>query len=408
MDDQSSHLMHAYARQPVYFTRGQGARLWDTHGREYLDAIAGVAVTNLGHSHPEITAAIADQAGRLMHTSNMFGIEWQDSLGSRLCAISEMRRAFFCNSGAEANETALKLARLHASRRGVAHPLVVVMENSFHGRTLATLAATGNPGVQRGFEPLMPGFMRVPYADIDAVRTLASQFSNIVAVLVEPVQGESGVRIAPIEYMQALRDLCTANDWLFMVDEVQTGFGRTGAWFGYQHAGVLPDVITLAKGLGNGYPIGACLARGTAADLFSPGQHGSTFGGNPMACRIGCTVVDVMERDRIPQRARVMGQRLEGALRQGLAGCEGVVAIRALGLMVGIELDRPCTELLTCALKDEALLISVSRERTIRLLPALICSEAEIDEIAVRLSRLSRLVWQWSRRCFNLCVSDAV
>lgn len=405
MDDQNSHLMHAYARQPVYFTRGQGARLWDTHGREYLDAIAGVAVTNLGHSHPEIAAAIADQAGRLMHTSNLFGIEWQDSLGSRLCAISEMRRAFFCNSGAEANETALKLARLHASRRGVAHPLVVVMENSFHGRTLATLAATGNPGVQRGFEPLMPGFMRVPYADIDAVRTLASQFPNIVAVLVEPVQGESGVRIAPIEYMQALRDLCTANDWLFMVDEVQTGFGRTGAWFGYQHAGVLPDVITLAKGLGNGYPIGACLARGTAADLFSPGHHGSTFGGNPMACRIGCTVVDVMERDRIPQRARVMGQRLEGALRQGLAGCEGVVAIRALGLMVGIELDRPCTELLTCALKDEALLISVSRERTIRLLPPLICSEAEIDEIA---ARLSRLVWQWSRRCVSQCVRDAV
>lgn len=405
MDDQNSHLMHAYARQPVYFTRGQGARLWDTHGREYLDAIAGVAVTNLGHSHPEITAAIADQAGRLMHTSNLFGIEWQDSLGSRLCAISEMRRAFFCNSGAEANETALKLARLHASRRGVAHPLVVVMENSFHGRTLATLAATGNPGVQRGFEPLMPGFMRVPYADIEAVRTLASQFPNIVAVLVEPVQGESGVRIAPIEYMQALRDLCTANDWLFMVDEVQTGFGRTGAWFGYQHAGVLPDVITLAKGLGNGYPIGACLARGTAADLFSPGHHGSTFGGNPMACRIGCTVVDVMERDRIPQRARVMGQRLEGALRQGLAGCEGVVAIRALGLMVGIELDRPCTELLTCALKDEALLISVSRERTIRLLPALICSEAEIDEIA---ARLSRLVWQWSRRCVGDRVTDVV
>lgn len=405
MDDQNSHLMHAYARQPVYFTRGQGARLWDTHGREYLDAIAGVAVTNLGHSHPEITAAIADQAGRLMHTSNMFGIEWQDSLGSRLCAISEMRRAFFCNSGAEANETALKLARLHASRRGVAHPLVVVMENSFHGRTLATLAATGNPFVQRGFEPLMPGFMRVPYADIEAVRTLASQFPNIVAVLVEPVQGESGVRIAPIEYMQALRDLCTANDWLFMVDEVQTGFGRTGAWFGYQHAGVLPDVITLAKGLGNGYPIGACLARGTAADLFSPGHHGSTFGGNPMACRIGCTVVDVMERERIPQRARVMGQRLEGALRQGLAGCEGVVTIRALGLMVGIELDRPCTELLTCALKDEALLISVSRERTIRLLPALICSEAEIDEIA---ARLSRLVWQWSRRCVSQCVRDAV
>lgn len=405
MDDQSSHLMHAYARQPVYFTHGKGARLWDTHGREYLDAIAGVAVTNLGHSHLEITAAIADQAGRLMHTSNLFGIEWQDSLGSRLCAISGMRRAFFCNSGAEANETALKLARLHATRRGEAQPVVLVMENSFHGRTLATLAATGNPSVHRGFEPLMPGFVRVPYADIDAVRALASQLPNIVAVLVEAVQGESGVRIAPTHYMRALRDLCTTNDWLFMVDEVQTGFGRTGAWFGYQHAGVLPDVITLAKGLGNGYPIGACLARGVAADLFSPGHHGSTFGGNPLACRIGCTVVDVMERDGVPQHARVMGQRLEGALRQGLAGCEGVVAIRALGLMVGIELDRPCTELLTCALKDEALLISVSRERTIRLLPPLICSEAEIDEIA---ARLSRLVWQWSRRCVSQCVRDAV
>ncbi|ANF27332.1 aspartate aminotransferase family protein [Stutzerimonas stutzeri] len=403
MDDQNSHLMHAYARQPVYFTRGQGARLWDAQGREYLDAIAGVAVTNLGHSHPEITAAIADQAGRLMHTSNLFGIEWQDSLGTRLCAISGMRRAFFCNSGAEANETALKLARLHATRRGITHPVVVVMENSFHGRTLATLAATGNPSVHRGFEPLMPGFMRVPYADIDAVTALASQFSNIVAVLVEPVQGESGVRIAPIEYMQALCNLCTANDWLFMVDEVQTGLGRTGTWFGYQHAGVLPDVITLAKGLGNGYPIGACLARGAAADLFSPGHHGSTFGGNPMACRIGCTVIDVMERDGVPQRASVMGQRLEGDLRRRLAGCEGVAAIRALGLMIGVELDRPCTELLSCALKDEALLISVSRERTIRLLPALICSDAEIAEIA---DRVSRVVWQWSRRCEASRLSD--
>ncbi|WP_423836475.1 aspartate aminotransferase family protein [Stutzerimonas stutzeri] len=399
MDDQGSHLMHAYARQSVYFSRGQGIRLWDTHGREYLDAISGVAVTNLGHSHPEITAAIADQAGRLMHTSNMFGIEWQDSLGSRLCAISGMRRAFFCNSGAEANETALKLARLHATRRKVAQPVVLVMENSFHGRTLATLAATGNPSVHRGFEPLMPGFMRAPYADIDAVMELASQCSNIVAVLVESVQGEGGVRIAPIAYMQALRDLCTANDWLFMVDEVQTGFGRTGAWFGYQHAGVLPDVITLAKGLGNGFPIGACLARGAAADLFSPGHHGSTFGGNPMACRIGCTVVDVMERDRVPQHAKAMGQRFEGALRQGLGGCDGVVAIRAFGLMVGIEMNRPCGELVAYALEHEALLISVTRGQTIRLLPALICTEEEIDEIA---ARLSRLVWQWSRRCAKL------
>ena len=393
MDDQNPHLMHAYARQSVYFSHGQGVRLWDTDGREYLDAISGVAVTNLGHSHPEITAAISDQAGRLMHTSNMFGIEWQDSLGARLCSISGMQRAFFCNSGAEANETALKLARLHATRKKVPQPVVLVMETSFHGRTLATLAATGNSSVHRGFEPLMPGFMRVPYADIEAVRDLASKHSTIVAVLIEPVQGEGGVRIAPAAYMQALRGLCTENDWLLMVDEVQSGMGRTGAWFGYQHSGILPDVITLAKGLGNGFPIGACLARGAAAELFSPGHHGSTFGGNPMACRIGCTVVDVMERDQLPQHAKVLGQRFESSLRQRLAGCDKVIAIRSFGLMVGIECDRPCEELVADGLRKEALLISVTRERTIRLLPALICSEADIDEIA---ARLSRLVWQWS------------
>ena len=277
MPSPTTHLMQTYARQPVSFVRGQGARLWDDQGIEYLDAIAGVAVTNLGHAHPEIAAAIAEQAGLLLHTSNMFGISWQQQLGERLCALAGMERAFFCNSGAEANETALKLARLHAHRLGAAQPQVLVMENSFHGRTFATLAATGNPAVHRGFEPLMPGFVRVPYNDLDAVRAAAVATPGIVAVLVEPVQGEGGVRVASRDYLRELRSLCNEHGWLFMVDEVQTGMGRTGAWFGFEHASIVPDVITLAKGLGNGFPIGACLARGEAAELFTPGHHGSTL-----------------------------------------------------------------------------------------------------------------------------------
>lgn len=384
----SPHLMQTYARQPVSFSRGQGARLWDTQGVEYLDAIAGVAVTSLGHANPEIAAAIAEQAGQLLHTSNMFRIEWQERLGERLCALSGMQRAFFCNSGTEANEAAVKLARLHANARRVAQPQVLVMDNSFHGRSLATLAATGNPAVQRGFEPLMPGFVRVPYDDIESVRRAAAQSPDIVAVLVEPVQGEGGVHVASAGYLQALRQLCDEHDWLLMVDEVQTGLSRTGAWFGFQHAGVLPDVVTLAKALGNGFPIGACLARGAAAELFSPGQHASTFGGNPLACRVACTVLDIMEREQIPQRVATLGRRLLAALQEALRHHPNVVAVRGQGLMVGIELDRYCAELVGRARDEQHLLLTVTRGTTIRLLPPLICDEAQIDDIAARVARL--------------------
>ncbi|CRM45321.1 MULTISPECIES: aspartate aminotransferase family protein [Pseudomonas] len=383
-----AYLMHTSSRQPVSFSRGLGARLWDTDGVEYLDAIAGVAVTSLGHANPEIAAAIAEQSTQLLHTTNMFRIPWQEQLGERLCLLSGMERAFFCNSGAEANEAALKLARLHAHARGVAQPQVLVMDNSFHGRTLATLAATGNPAVHAGFEPLMPGFVRVPYNDIEAIRAVAAQSPNIVAVLVEPVQGEGGVHAAFAGYLQGLRALCDEHDWLMMIDEVQTGMGRTGAWFGFQHAGIEPDVITLAKALGNGYPIGACLARGKAAELFSPGHHASTFGGNPLACRVGCTVLDIMQREHLPQRAAASGRRLLAALKLALGNHPEVVAIRGIGLMVGVELNRPCGELVDRAREEQRLLITVTRGTTMRLLPALICDDTQIDEIAARVIRL--------------------
>ncbi|CRM58383.1 MULTISPECIES: aspartate aminotransferase family protein [Pseudomonas] len=383
-----AYLMHTSSRQPVSFSRGLGARLWDTDGVEYLDAIAGVAVTSLGHANPEIATAIAEQSTQLLHTTNMFRIPWQEQLGERLCLLSGMERAFFCNSGAEANEAALKLARLHAHARGVAQPQVLVMDNSFHGRTLATLAATGNPAVHAGFEPLMPGFVRVPYNDIEAIRAVAAQSPNIVAVLVEPVQGEGGVHAAFAGYLQGLRALCDEHDWLMMIDEVQTGMGRTGAWFGFQHAGIEPDVITLAKALGNGYPIGACLARGKAAELFSPGHHASTFGGNPLACRVGCTVLDIMQREHLPQRAAASGRRLLAALKLALGNHPEVVAIRGIGLMVGVELNRPCGELVDRAREEQRLLITVTRGTTMRLLPALICDDTQIDEIAARVIRL--------------------
>lgn len=390
MQPPNPYLMNTYVRQPVSFVRGSGMALWDMQGREYLDAMSGVAVTNLGHSHPEIAQIIAEQAGVLLHTSNNFGIVWQERLGERLCSISGMDRAFFCNSGAEANEAALKLARLHSRRRGIENPQVVVMENSFHGRTLATLAATGDPSVQAGFEPLMSGFIRVPYNDIPAILAEAERSSNIVAVLVEPVLGQGGVQVASPEYFQSLRALCNEHNWLFMVDEVQTGMGRTGAWFGYQHTGVLPDVITVAKGLGNGFPIGACLAKGEAARLFAPGHHGSTFGGSPLACRIGCTVIDIMERDEVPQRAARLGYRLFSGLRQSLAEVPGVVAIRGHGLMAGIELNRPCNEIARRALDDEKMILNIVCNNTIRLLPPLICDESQIDDIINRVTRLVR------------------
>lgn len=383
-----SHLMRAYARQPVSFVRGSGARLWDAQGTEYLDAIAGIAVTSLGHAHPEIATLIAEQAGLLLHTSNVFRIDWQEQLGERLCALTGMQKAFFCNSGAEANEAALKLARLHGHRKQVAQPMILVMDNGFHGRTLATLSASGNPAKQGGFEPLLPGFLRVPYDDLDAVRRLAEQSADIVAVLLEPVQGEGGIRVASTEYLRGLRALCDRYDWLLMVDEIQAGMGRTGAWFGHQHAGIEADVMTLAKALGNGVPIGACLARGAAAELFSPGQHGSTFGGNPLACRVACRVLEIMQRDKLPARAAVLGERLLNGLRQALAGHPQVMAIRGQGLMVGIELDRCCKALVGRALVEQKLLITVTRDTVIRLLPALVCSDEQIDEIVRRVVAL--------------------
>ena len=388
MSTAHSHLMRAYARQPLSFVRGSGALLWDEQGVEYLDAIAGVAVTSLGHAHPEITAVIAEQAGMLLHTSNVFRIDWQERLGERLCALTGMQRAFFCNSGAEANEAALKLARLHGQRKGIARPTVLVMDNGFHGRTIGTLSASGNPAKQAGFEPLLDGFVRVPYDDIEAVRQAAEQHPDIVAVLLEPVQGEGGIRVASIAYLRELRALCDRHGWLLMLDEIQAGMGRTGAWFGHQHAGITADVMTLAKALGNGLPIGACVARGEAADLFSPGLHGSTFGGNPLACRVACSVLDIMQRDELPMRAAVLGERLLGRLQQALGDHPDVIAIRGRGLMVGIELSRPCKELVGRALSEQRLLITVTRDSTIRLLPALICSEAQIDDIAQRITQL--------------------
>jgi acetylornithine aminotransferase len=382
--------MDAYSRQEISFSSGSGIRLWDNDGVEYIDAISGVAVTSLGHSHPEISAAIAEQASQLMHTSNLFKIDWQERLGEKLCSISGMERAFFCNSGAEANEAALKLARLHANTNNVSDPVVVVMEGSFHGRTLATLSATGNPAVHSGFSPLVPGFMHIPFNDIESIDRLADQVPNIVAVLVEPVQGEGGVKAASQEFMQTIQHLCHEKNWLFMVDEVQTGMGRTGAWFGHQNMAVKPDVITLAKALGNGFPIGACLARGNAAKLISPGKHASTFGGNPLACRVGCSVVDIMERDKVPDNALIQGKRLLQGLKAELGHHPEVIAIRGEGLMIGIELSYPCESLVQRALTEHKILINVTRKNIIRLLPPLICNENETDEIVARVSDLVR------------------
>ena len=382
------YLFNTYKRQPVTFVRGRGPWLWDDRGHKYLDFFSGLAVCNLGHAHPGVARAVTQQVKTLLHTSNLYYTGPQQDLARELSRRTFGGRVFFCNSGAEANETALKLARLHGHRKQVAEPKILVMENGFHGRTIATLSATGNPAKQIGFEPLLPGFLRVPYNDIDAVRQAAEQSPDIVAVLIEPVQGEGGIRIAGADYLRELRALCDRHGWLLMLDEIQAGMGRTGAWFGHQHADIEPDVMTLAKALGNGFPIGACLARGAAADLFSPGQHGSTFGGNPLACRVACTVLDIMARDGMPQRAAVLGARLLTGLQKALGKHPNVLAIRGQGLMAGIEMDSSCKELVGRALEEERLLVTVTRDTTIRLLPPLICDEAQIDDIVARVARL--------------------
>jgi len=381
-------LMTTYQPLALSFTHGLGTRLWDQDGREYLDAVAGVAVTNVGHSHPRLVAAISEQAGLLLHTSNLYSIDWQQRLAQKLTQLSGLERVFFNNSGAEANETALKLARLYGWHKGIEQPLVVVMENAFHGRTLGTLSASDGPAVRLGYNRLPGDFIKVPFGDLAALDDIQQAHGErIVAVLVEPIQGESGVQMAPPGYLKALRQLCSRRAWLLMLDEIQTGIGRTGQWFAFQHEGIVPDVMTLAKGLGNGVPIGACLARGRAAELFTPGSHGSTFGGNPLACRVGCTVLDIIEEQDLVGNARRQGEQLIGRLRAELADNPDVLAIRGQGLMIGIELKQPVRDLALCAARDHGLLINVTRGKTIRLLPPLTIDGREIEMIVRGVSR---------------------
>ena len=368
--------MNTYARLPVSFVRGEGAWLWDADGKRYLDGLAGIAVNTLGHAHPRFTAALTGQIAKLIHCSNVYQVPGQELLADKLCNLTKMQEVFFSNSGCEANEAAIKLARMFGHKRDIDNPAIIVMEKAFHGRTLATLSATGNRKVQVGFEPLVGGFVRVPYNDLPALRQVALHNSNIVAVLVEPIQGEGGIRTLDIEYLQQLRTLCDEQNWLLMLDEVQCGIARTGKWFAHQHANILPDVMTLAKGLGSGVPIGACLTAGKAAGVFGPGNHGSTFGGNPLACTAGLTTLDVIEQDQLLAHTDKLGRYLRQAFATQLANVSGVVEIRGQGLMLGIELSKPCGDLVKLALA-QGLLINVTADSVIRLLPPLIMSQAE-------------------------------
>jgi acetylornithine aminotransferase len=383
----AEHLMNTYKPLPVTFEHGEGAYLFDSAGERYLDALCGIAVCGLGHAHPAVSEAICSQARRLLHTSNLYHIELQDKLANALCRVAAMDRVFFGNSGAEANEAALKLARLHGHQKGIAAPQVIVMEGSFHGRTLATLTATGNRKIQAGFEPLMPGFLRAPYDDLAALHTIADNSPNVVAILVEPITGEGGIRIPAENYLAEIRALCDQRGWLMMLDEIQTGMGRTGRWFAHQHHGVVPDVMTLAKGLGNGVPIGACLARGEAADVFKPGNHGSTFGGNPLAASAALAVIETLEQDQLIDNAGATGTRMLQAFRERLGAAPGVVAIRGKGLMIGIELDRPCAEVMQQALARK-LLINVTADSVVRLLPPLTLTREQADTIVTTVSEL--------------------
>jgi acetylornithine aminotransferase len=375
-----SHLMNTYARQPVAFTHGEGAWLWDSNGKRYLDALAGIAVNTLGHAHPKFTAALNAQIGRLIHVSNVYQVREQELLADKLSALSNMQEVFLCNSGCEANEAAIKLARMYGHNKGVEVPNIIVMEKAFHGRTLATLSATGSRKVQAGFEPLVKGFVRVPYNDLDAIRQVSEHNHDVVAVLVEPIQGEGGIRSVDIHYLEQLRQICDQQGWLLMVDEVQCGMGRTGKWFAHQYTGILPDVMTLAKGLGSGVPIGACLAAGKAAGTFKPGNHGSTFGGNPLACIAALTTLEIMEHDKLLDHATIIGNFLLQGLRERLGQIAGVVSIRGQGLMIGIELNKPCAEVVKRALAH-GLLINVTADNVIRLLPPLVFTQAEAQQL---------------------------
>ena len=383
----AEHLMNTYKPLPVTFDRGEGAYLFDDKGERYLDALCGIAVCGLGHAHPAVSKAVCEQSKRLLHTSNLYQISQQEKLADALCDVAGMDRVFFGNSGAEANEAALKLARLYGHQKGIDSPQVIVTEGSFHGRTLATLTATGNRKIQAGFEPLVPGFLRAPYNDLQAIRTIASNSPNVVAILVEPITGEGGIRIPDDDYLSELRVLCDEHNWLLMLDEIQTGMGRTGRWFAHQHADIQPDVMTLAKALGNGVPIGACLALGAAAEVYKPGNHGSTFGGNPLSTSAALAVLQSIQEDDLVNRAEQLGTRMLDGFKTQLGDAEDVVSIRGRGLMLGIELDRPCGELMQRAL-DRKLLINVTADTVVRLLPPLILTDAQADEIVAEVSQL--------------------
>ena len=379
--------MNTYGRLPVAFERGHGVWLWDTQGKRYLDALSGIAVSGVGHAHPRLVQAIATQAGRIIHASNLYQIPEQDRLADLLCELAAMDTAFFCNSGCEANEAAIKIARLFGHYKGIEYPTVVVMEKAFHGRTIATLSATGSRKVQAGFEPLLTGFARVPYNDRDALATVAANNKNVVAVLVEPIQGESGINVPDDGYLAHLRQVCDSQGWLLMLDEVQSGVGRTGKWFAHQHIGIKPDVMTLAKGLGNGLPIGACLAAGPAATVFKPGSHGSTFGGNPLATTAAYTTLQIIADEGLLENATRIGNLIRTSLRERFTDYTAVKEIRGKGLMVGIELDRACGELVQSAL-DRGLLLNVTAETVVRLLPPLIMQPPEATQLIEVLSGL--------------------
>lgn len=383
----TSHIMPTYARQTVTFERGEGAWLWDNQGKRYLDALSGIAVCNLGHAHPAVHEAICLQSQKLIHTSNLYGVQLQEDLADKLCQLSGMDNVFFCNSGTEANEAAIKIARKYGHELGIDQPVIITMDKSFHGRTMGALSATGNIKVKQGFTPLLPGFLHIPYNDVPAIRNAIAADKNIVAILVEPIQGEGGVNIPDANYLNQIRALCDEHNLLMMLDEIQTGIGRTGQFLAYQHNGILPDVCTLAKALGNGLPIGACLAHGKAAVILTAGNHGSTFGGNPLACSAALAVIDTLTNSNLITEANDKGKRICAAISEKTSGNEQIISIRHQGLMIGIELSSPCSALVGKAL-EKGLLINVTADNTLRLLPPLLIDDEQMTFLSETLSAL--------------------
>lgn len=383
----SPHVMNTYGRVPIALERGQGCRVWDVNGKQYLDALGGIAVNTLGHNHPKLVPALQDQVAKLIHTSNYYHVPGQETLAKLLTERAKMTNVFFCSTGLEANEAAIKIARKYGVDKGIAKPVIVVYEHAFHGRSIATMTATGNPKVRDGFGPLLDGFLRVPVNDFEALQQATAGNPDVVAVMMEPIQGEGGLHPMRIEYMQQVRALCDANGWLMMFDEVQAGMGRTGKWFAHQWAGIVPDVMTLAKGLGSGVPIGAVVAHGKAATALQPGNHGSTFGGNPLAMRAGIETIRIMEEDGLLAHATKVGDRLKSTLQKELADVKGVVDVRGQGLIIGIELNKPCGALLGRG-AEAGLLFSVTADTVVRLVPPLIMTEAEADEVVAKLKPL--------------------